>query len=171
MIRKEYWPRSWDHFTPFPKPGADKYFSDFFFEELSTAVFFDHQNNNMAQNPSQVDGRRALYWIFKWTLLTSQSGPCKSLLGLLWKGTPDCVTQNNRNVLPHGSGGWKSKIKGHCFGAFRGLWGKGLFPSPWPVDGHLHVHKMFSLYLHTVLPLCVSPCPSLLFIRTSVILD
>lgn len=65
--QEEYWPQSWDHFTPFPKPGADKYLSDFFFEELSTAVFFDHQNN-MAPNPSQVDGGRALYWAFKWTL-------------------------------------------------------------------------------------------------------
>ena len=114
MIRKEYWPRSWDHFTPFPKPGANKDFSDYFFEELNTAVFFDHQNNNMAQNPSQVDGRRALHWIFKWVLLISQSGSCKSLLGLLWKGTPDCATQTTEMCCPTvlEAGRRKSRVTG-----------------------------------------------------------
>ena len=116
MIRKEYWPRSWDHFTPFPKPGANKYFSDYFFEELNTAVFFDHQNNNMAQNPSQVDGRRALHWIFKWVLLISQSGSCESLLACsekvprtVWLKQQQCVAPQSwrREVTDQGSVVWR----------------------------------------------------------------
>lgn len=123
---EEYWDHNPEIISPpFPKPGADKYLSDFFFEEPSTAVF-DHQNN-MAPNPCQVDGGRALYWAFKWTL-TSLTGPCKSLLGLLWKGTPDCVTQTTEMCCPMVLGGWKSKIKGHWLGAFWGPRREGSVP-------------------------------------------